>query len=194
MCVRPAYFIIVVDKEGEMDHIKSDNEGGKNLQISSVGSENVLAQKLWVNDVPLDPSVLLYAYGIGWSVRWVYLSTSVWIQPEPERWGLDSDTSAEITHLARKPMPYAFSRMLRVFRHFRIPFMAHFMTHFMTRIPRYVYLGIGVIMGNVIKSARTFHYNLLVRNCIGLLQLSGPDRGTYWYLAVLRYTYMLGNW
>ena len=54
----------------------------------------------------------------------------------------ESDTSAEITHLARKPMPYAFSRTLQVFKHFRIPFMAHFMTH----IPRYVYLGIGVII------------------------------------------------
>ena len=53
-------------------------------------------------------------------------------------------------HLARKPIPYAFSRTLQVFKHFMIPFMAHFMT----RIPRYVYLGIGVIMGNIIKSAR----------------------------------------
>ena len=49
-------------------------------------------------------------------------------------------TSAEITHLARKPIPYAFSRTLQVFKHFRIQFMAHFMT----RIPRYVYPGIGV--------------------------------------------------
>ena len=31
------------------------------------------------------------------------------------RLGLDSDTSAEITHLARKPIPYAFSRTLQVF-------------------------------------------------------------------------------
>ena len=58
--------------------------------------------------------------------------------------------SAEITHLARKPIPYAFSRTLQVFKHFRILCMAHFMTH----IPRYAYLGIGVIMGNVIKSER----------------------------------------
>ena len=29
------------------------------------------------------------------------------------------------------------------------------MAHFMTCIPRYIYLGIGVIMGNVIKSARS---------------------------------------
>ena len=85
---------------------------------------------------------------IGWSARWVYLSTSVWIQPEPERWLLDSDTSAEITHPARTPIPYAFSRTLQVFKHSRILFMTHFMTH----MPRYVYLGIGVIMGNVIRS------------------------------------------
>ena len=57
----------------------------------------------------------IYAYGIGWSARWVYLSTSVWIQPEPERRGLDSDTSAEIAHLARQLILYAFSRMLQVF-------------------------------------------------------------------------------
>ena len=41
MCVRQAYLIIMVDKESEMDHIKSDNEhneGGKNLKISSVGA------------------------------------------------------------------------------------------------------------------------------------------------------------
>ena len=29
------------------------------------------------------------------------------------------------------------------------------MAHFITRMPRYVYLGIGVIMGNAIKSARS---------------------------------------
>ena len=57
----------------------------------------------------------LYAYDIGWSVRWVYLSTSVWIQPEPERRRLDSDRSAEITHLARQPIPHAISRTLQVF-------------------------------------------------------------------------------
>ena len=42
------------------------------------------------------------------------------IQPEPVRRVLDSDTDAEITHLARKPIPYAFSRTLQVFQHFRI--------------------------------------------------------------------------
>ena len=47
------------------------------------------------------------------------------------------DTGAEINHLARKTLPYAFYRTLQVFKHFRILFMAHFMTH----IPRYVYLG-----------------------------------------------------
>ena len=31
------------------------------------------------------------------------------------------------------------------------------MAHFMTHIPRYVYLSISVIMGNVIKSARALH-------------------------------------
>ena len=36
---------------------------------------------------------------------------SVWIQPEPESRGLDSDTSAEKTHLARQTMPYVFSRL-----------------------------------------------------------------------------------
>ena len=45
-------------------------------------------------------SALIYAYGIVQSARWVFLDTSVRIQPEPERRGLDSDTSAEKTHLA----------------------------------------------------------------------------------------------
>ena len=72
--------------------------------------------------------------------------------PSLKRRGLDSETNAEITHLARKPMPYAFSRTLQVFKHFMIPFMTHFMIH----IRRYVYLGIGVIMGNIIKSARMY--------------------------------------
>ena len=44
---------------------------------------------------------------------------------------LNPEMSAEITHLARKPMPYAFSRTLQVFKHFMIPFMAHFMTQHM---------------------------------------------------------------
>ena len=35
---------------------------------------------------------------------------SVWIQTEPDRRGLDSDTSAEKTHLARQTMSYSFSR------------------------------------------------------------------------------------
>ena len=47
----------------------------------------------------------------------------VGVQPESERRVLGSDTSAEITHLARKPIPYAFSLMLQVFKHFRILFM-----------------------------------------------------------------------
>ena len=68
------------------------------------------------------------------------------IQPEPERRVMDSDTRAEITHPAQKPIPYAFSHTLQIFEHFRILFM--------TRIPIYDYLGIGVIMGNIIKSAR----------------------------------------
>ena len=63
---------------------------------------------------------------------------------------MDLDPSAEINHLARTPIPYAFSRTLPVFKHFRIFLMAHIIT----RIPRYVYLGISVILGNVIKSAR----------------------------------------
>ena len=75
--------------------------------------------------------------------------SSTRIQPEPEMRVLDSDTSVEITHLARKPIPYTFSRTLQVFKRCRVLFMAHFMT----RIPKYVYLGIGVILGNVIKSA-----------------------------------------
>ena len=56
-------------------------------------------------------------------------------------------------------MPYAFSRMLQAFNHFRILFMAQFMT----RIPIYVYLGICVIMGNVIKSARKCNEQLYIR-------------------------------
>ena len=56
--------------------------------------------------------------------------------PEPERRVLDSDTSAAST--------------LQVFKHFRVIFI----TQFMARLPRYVYLGIGVIMGHAIKSAR----------------------------------------
>ena len=35
------------------------------------------------------------------------------------------------------------------------------MAHFMTRIPRYVYLGIGVIMGHVIKSARKIYLTVI---------------------------------
>ena len=54
-------------------------------------------------------------------------------QPEPERRVLGSDTSDEITHIARKPMPYAFSSTLQAFKYFWILFM----THFMTRIYRY---------------------------------------------------------
>ena len=54
-------------------------------------------------------SARIYAYGIVQSARWVFLGTSVRIQPESERRGLDSDTSAEKTHLARGTMPYACS-------------------------------------------------------------------------------------
>ena len=48
--------------------------------------------------------------------------------------------------MAQKPMPYAFSRTLQVFKHFRIPFMVHFMT-------RNGHKMFGVIMGDVVKSA-----------------------------------------
>ena len=79
-------------------------------------------------------STLLYVYGIGWSARWGYLSTSVSIQPEPERPVLDLDTSA----LARKQIPYAFSRTLQVFKRFKVLFMAHFITHIK---PNHIYLS-----------------------------------------------------
>ena len=47
---------------------------------------------------------------------------------------------------------------LQEFKHFSIPFMTNFTTH----IPRYVYLGIGVIMGNIINSVRICNINLLI--------------------------------
>ena len=73
----------------------------------------------------------IYWYGVymlfGWSARWVYLRTSVWIQPEPEKRVLDSDTSAEITHLARQPNTiYICSHVTCILCMFRIPLWAQY--------------------------------------------------------------------
>ena len=107
--------------------------------------------------------------------------------PESERRMMDSDSSAEITHLARKPMPYAFSCMLKVFKHFRILFIAYCMTH----IPRYVYLGIGVIMGNVIKSARNKHIaSLRIKWRLVLHTISGVLIGA----SCIRINSLIASW
>ena len=52
--------------------------------------------------------------------------------PSLKRQELNLKTSAKLPLITQKPVPYAFSRTLQVFKHFMIAFMAHCMT----RIPR----------------------------------------------------------
>ena len=77
-------------------------------------------------------------------------STSLWAS---ER----SETSAEISHLAREAMPYAFFRtisdVLCTFKRFH-----NFNFH---QSARWVYLGPGVIVGSLFWSARTEHLKSL---------------------------------
>ena len=64
---------------------------------------------------------------------------------EPERWVLDSDTSAENTHNHEHQYHMHF-----LTRYKYLNMYASFLWHILWRLlPRYVYLGIGVIMGNV---------------------------------------------
>ena len=70
----------------------------------------------------------------------------------------------------RKPIPYAFSRTLYVFSHFRIIFMAHFMTH----ISRYVYLSGTSSKVREISDQGTHLYNIsLIRGRLNISLIRG---------------------
>ena len=97
----------------------------------------------------------MYAYSIVPSARWIYLSTSQLNPGRAFRRGLDGLTSAEINHLVRGTMSYAFSRTNSA----KYSTKTKFYKHILSQRARWVYPSTGVYHCDVItecEKVRTF--------------------------------------